>query len=146
MEEDVLTVLTQFITYHTKTDLVNTEFGTDCEHSVGSCIDFDLSKCEEYDYEGLEAISKERERVQKHELQSISIIPAVSVVKVSIVNDGKILIGKISSSTLAYYNEDIAAAIMTLSSSDLMAYIDCGGPLEDLIGWVKMRLHEKNLA
>ncbi|PHU17939.1 hypothetical protein BC332_13634 [Capsicum chinense] len=50
------------------------------------------------------------------------------------------------SSTLAYYNEDIAATITTLSSSDLMAYIDCGGPPEDLIGWVKMRLHEKNLA
>ncbi|PHT81076.1 hypothetical protein T459_14091 [Capsicum annuum] len=36
---------------------------SNCEHSIDSCVDFGLSKGEEYDYEGLEAISKERGRV-----------------------------------------------------------------------------------
>ncbi|PHT76247.1 hypothetical protein T459_19769 [Capsicum annuum] len=65
---------------------------------------------------------------------------------VAVVDDDKRLIGKISSSTLVYYDEDVAAAIMTFSSCDLMVYIDCGGPPEDLIGLVKMRLQEKKLS
>ncbi|KAF3662685.1 putative splicing factor U2af large subunit B-like [Capsicum annuum] len=65
---------------------------------------------------------------------------------VAVVDDDKRLIGKISSSTLVYYVEDVAAAIMTFSSCDLMVYIDCGGPPEDLIGLVKMRLQEKKLS
>ncbi|MCE3050344.1 hypothetical protein HAX54_047012 [Datura stramonium] len=36
-------------------------------------------------------------------------------------------------------------AIMTLTAGDLMAYIDCGGPPEDLIELVKVRLQEKKL-
>ncbi|XP_004234121.1 CBS domain-containing protein CBSX5-like [Solanum lycopersicum] len=59
-------------------------------------------------------------------------------------NDNK-LIGEISASTLAYCDEDVAAAITTLSAGDLMAYIDYGGPPEDLVGLVKMRLQEKKL-
>ncbi|KAF3654682.1 putative LRR receptor-like serine/threonine-protein kinase-like isoform 1 [Capsicum annuum] len=64
----------------------------------------------------------------------------------NVVDDDKILIGEISSSTLAYCDEAVAAAITTLSSGDLMAYIDCGGPPESLIGLVKMRLQEKKLG
>ncbi|PHU11760.1 hypothetical protein BC332_18690 [Capsicum chinense] len=64
----------------------------------------------------------------------------------NVVNDDKRLIGEISSSTLAYFDEAVAAAITTLSSSDLMAYIDCGGPPDNLIGLVKMRLQEKKLG
>ncbi|KAH0688659.1 hypothetical protein KY289_016017 [Solanum tuberosum] len=60
-------------------------------------------------------------------------------------NDNK-LIGEISASTLAYCDEDVAAAITTLSAGDLMAYIDYGGPPEDLVGLVKMRLQEKKLG
>ncbi|PHU11483.1 hypothetical protein BC332_18413 [Capsicum chinense] len=52
----------------------------------------------------------------------------------NVVDDDKRIIGEISSSTLAYCDEAVAAAIMTLSSGDLMAYIDCGGPPENLIG------------
>ncbi|KAM3395164.1 hypothetical protein P3S68_004169 [Capsicum galapagoense] len=51
----------------------------------------------------------------------------------NVVDDDKRIIGEISSSTLAYCDEAVAAAIMTLSSGDLMAYIDCGGPPENLI-------------
>ncbi|GAV86919.1 hypothetical protein CFOL_v3_30345 [Cephalotus follicularis] len=55
------------------------------------------------------------------------------------------LIGEISPSTLACCDETVAAAITTLSSGDLMAYIDCGGPPEDLVKVVKERLQERNL-
>ncbi|KAE8723503.1 CBS domain-containing protein CBSX5 [Hibiscus syriacus] len=34
---------------------------------------------------------------------------------------------------------------MTLSSGDLMAYIDCGGPPEELVKVVSRKLKEKNL-
>ncbi|KAK6134509.1 hypothetical protein DH2020_031743 [Rehmannia glutinosa] len=39
----------------------------------------------------------------------------------------------------------VAAAIMTLSAGDLMAYIDCGGPPEEIVRVVEERLKEKNL-
>lgn len=39
----------------------------------------------------------------------------------------------------------MAAAIATLSTGDLMSYIDCGGPPEDLIRLVKTKLKEKDL-
>ncbi|XVF27660.1 hypothetical protein REPUB_Repub14bG0127700 [Reevesia pubescens] len=58
--------------------------------------------------------------------------------------DGK-LIGEISPFTLNSCDEDVAAAIATLSAGDLMAYIDCGGPPEDLVQLVKERLQERNL-
>ncbi|KAF3648356.1 CBS domain-containing protein CBSX5 [Capsicum chacoense] len=61
----------------------------------------------------------------------------------NVVDDDKILIGEISSSTLAYCDEAVAAEITILSSGDLMAYIDCGGPPKNLIGLLKMRLQEK---
>ncbi|XP_009804277.2 CBS domain-containing protein CBSX5-like [Nicotiana sylvestris] len=65
---------------------------------------------------------------------------------VAVVDDDNRLIGEISPSTLAYCDESVAAAITTLSAGDLMAYIDYGGPPEDLVELVKMRLQEKKLG
>ncbi|KAE9585208.1 hypothetical protein Lal_00018212 [Lupinus albus] len=64
---------------------------------------------------------------------------------VAIVDNDGTFIGEISPFNLACCDETIAAAIATLSAGDLMAYIDCGGPPEDLIRVVKARLKEKNL-
>ncbi|GMP65739.1 hypothetical protein CsSME_00026413 [Camellia sinensis var. sinensis] len=55
------------------------------------------------------------------------------------------LIGEISPFTLACCDEMVAAAITTLSAGDLMAYIDCGGPPEDLVRVVRARLNERKL-
>ncbi|XP_071722132.1 CBS domain-containing protein CBSX5-like [Rutidosis leptorrhynchoides] len=60
-------------------------------------------------------------------------------------DDGKIM-GEISPFILNYCEESVAAAITTLSAADLMSYIDCGGPPEDLIQLVKKRLEERNLT
>ncbi|KAG6777024.1 hypothetical protein POTOM_016822 [Populus tomentosa] len=59
--------------------------------------------------------------------------------------DGK-LIGEISPFTLNFCDETLAAAIATLSAGELMAYIECGDPPEDLIMLVKERLEERNLG
>ncbi|XP_071723389.1 CBS domain-containing protein CBSX5-like [Rutidosis leptorrhynchoides] len=59
--------------------------------------------------------------------------------------DGKIM-GEISPFILNYCDESVAAAIATLSAADLMSYVDCGGPPEDLIQLVKKRLEERNLT
>ncbi|XP_024993219.1 CBS domain-containing protein CBSX5-like [Cynara cardunculus var. scolymus] len=56
------------------------------------------------------------------------------------------LIGEISPFTLACCDETVAAAITTLSAGDLMAYIDYGGPSDDLVHLVKMRLQERNMT
>ncbi|KAL5571456.1 hypothetical protein UlMin_021053 [Ulmus minor] len=64
---------------------------------------------------------------------------------VAVVDCDGVLIGEISPYTLANCDESVAAAITTLSSGDLMAYIDCGGPPEDLIRVVKERLKERKL-
>ena len=63
----------------------------------------------------------------------------------AIVDSDGIFIGEISPFTLACCDESVAAAIATLSSGDLMAYIDCGGPPEELVREVKAKLKEKNL-
>ncbi|XP_030443514.2 CBS domain-containing protein CBSX5 [Syzygium oleosum] len=63
---------------------------------------------------------------------------------VAVVDGEGILIGEISPSTLACCDETVAAAVATLSCGDLMAYIDCGGPPEDLVRVVKERLKERN--
>ncbi|OIS99239.1 PREDICTED: CBS domain-containing protein CBSX5-like [Nicotiana attenuata] len=70
----------------------------------------------------------------------------VEQTSVAVVDDHNKLIGEISPSTLAYCDETAAAAIMALSAGDLMAYIDCGGPPDDLIELVKTRLQEKKLG
>ncbi|KAL9355509.1 hypothetical protein Peur_053479 [Populus x canadensis] len=59
--------------------------------------------------------------------------------------DGK-LIGEISPFTLNFCDGTVAAAIATLSAGELMAYIECGDPPEDLIMLVKERLGERNLG
>ncbi|KAK4255781.1 hypothetical protein QN277_008734 [Acacia crassicarpa] len=64
---------------------------------------------------------------------------------VAIVDSEGIFIGEISPNTLACCDETVAAAITTLSAGDLMAYIDCGGPPEDIVREVKARLKERNL-
>ncbi|PIN22623.1 5'-AMP-activated protein kinase, gamma subunit [Handroanthus impetiginosus] len=64
---------------------------------------------------------------------------------VAVVDSEGILIGEISPFTLACWDETVAAAIMTLSAGDLMAYIDCGGPPEEVVRVVEERLKDKNL-
>lgn len=59
--------------------------------------------------------------------------------------EGK-LIGEISPFTLNLLDETVAAAIATLSAGELMAYIECGDPPEDLIKLVKERLEDRNLG
>lgn len=65
---------------------------------------------------------------------------------VAVVDEDKRLVGEISPYALASCDETVAAAIMTLSAGDLMAYIDCCGPPDDLVDLVKTRLQEKNLS
>ncbi|KAL5802810.1 hypothetical protein ACOSQ4_031115 [Xanthoceras sorbifolium] len=64
---------------------------------------------------------------------------------VAVVDSDGILIGEISPLTLGCCDETVAAAITTLSSGDLIAYIDCGGPPEELVRVVQERLKEKGL-
>lgn len=70
----------------------------------------------------------------------------VEQTSIAVIDDDNRLIGEISPFTLAHCDETVAAAIMTLSAGDLMAYIDCCGPTEDLVELVKQRLEEKNLG
>ncbi|KAG4948446.1 hypothetical protein AAZX31_15G070300 [Glycine max] len=51
--------------------------------------------------------------------------------------------GEISPVMLNSYDESVVPAIATLSAGDLTAYIDCGGPPEDLVQLVKERVKEK---
>ncbi|CAK9321017.1 unnamed protein product [Citrullus colocynthis] len=76
-------------------------------------------------------------------LLSQAIIHQTSVAIVD--SEGK-LIGEISPLTLNSCDETIAAAIVTLSAGELMAYVDCGDPPEDLVQLVKDRLEERNLG
>ncbi|KAJ6895006.1 hypothetical protein NC652_028679 [Populus alba x Populus x berolinensis] len=64
---------------------------------------------------------------------------------VAVIDSDGILIGELSPFTLACCDESVAAAITTLSSGDLMAYIDCGGPPEDLVNLVMARLKGRGL-
>ncbi|KAM3287920.1 hypothetical protein P3S67_021350 [Capsicum chacoense] len=65
-----VTVFTQYIIDHIETDFINVEVVIDCEHNASFSVDFDLSEGEEYDYERLEAISKERGRVVSDRLEN----------------------------------------------------------------------------
>lgn len=60
-------------------------------------------------------------------------------------NDSK-LVGEISPFILNSCDESVAAAIAMLSAGDLMVYVDCGGPPEDLIRLVKERLEERGFG
>ncbi|KAK8575258.1 hypothetical protein V6N13_033500 [Hibiscus sabdariffa] len=73
--------------------------------------------------------------------QALELQTSVAIVD----GDGK-LVGEISPFTLNSCDEDVVAAIATLSAGDLMAYIDCSGPPEDLVQLVKDRLQERNLV
>ncbi|KAM7492602.1 hypothetical protein LguiA_035523 [Lonicera macranthoides] len=64
---------------------------------------------------------------------------------VAVVDNYGLLIGEISPFALTCCDETVAAAIMTLSAGDLLSYIDCGGPPEDIIRIVRERLKERNL-
>lgn len=80
-----------------------------------------------------------------------SILPLISrshieQSSVAVIDQDNRLIGEISPLTLAFCNEATAAAILTLSAGDLMAYIDCGNPSEELIQLVKSELQMKKLA
>ncbi|KAK4485190.1 hypothetical protein RD792_007807 [Penstemon davidsonii] len=65
---------------------------------------------------------------------------------VAVIDEDNKLIGEISPFTLACSDETAAAAIMALSAGDLLAYIDCGGPPEDLVQYMKKSLEERNLG
>ncbi|GKD43586.1 CBS domain-containing protein CBSX5-like protein [Tanacetum coccineum] len=102
-----------------------------------------------YSVESLGIIDTDIETINYHSpastaLESIknSLVDQTSV---AVTDDNGILIGEISPFTLAYCDETTAAAITTLSAGDLMAYIDCGGPPEDIVKLVEMRLKERNL-
>ncbi|XVF18910.1 hypothetical protein REPUB_Repub11eG0064300 [Reevesia pubescens] len=69
----------------------------------------------------------------------------VDQTSVAVIDSEGTLIGEISPFTLACCDETVAVALKTLSSGDLMAYIDCGGPPEDLIRVVSAKLKERNL-
>ncbi|KAL4308589.1 hypothetical protein GQ457_01G042270 [Hibiscus cannabinus] len=73
--------------------------------------------------------------------QSLEMQTSVAIVD----GDGR-LVGEISPFTLNSCGGDVAAAIATLSAGELMAYIDRGGPTEDLVQLVKERLRERNLV
>lgn len=77
------------------------------------------------------------------ELLSLSLTHQSSV---AIVDPQGKFVGEISPFMLNSCNEAVAPAIATLSAGDLMAYIDCGGPPEDLVQLVKERLEEQNLG
>ncbi|MBA0776850.1 hypothetical protein Gotri_011792 [Gossypium trilobum] len=69
----------------------------------------------------------------------------VEQTSVAVVDSERTLIGEISPFTLACCDETVAAALKTLSSMDLMAYIDCGGPPEELVKVVSAKLKEQNM-
>ncbi|XP_055824404.1 uncharacterized protein LOC129892914 [Solanum dulcamara] len=62
-EEGELTVFAQPITQHTETFSTVVEVGTNCEHSIDSDCEWDLSEGEEYNNEWMEAISKEKRKI-----------------------------------------------------------------------------------
>lgn len=75
------------------------------------------------------------------ELLTAAIVQQSSV---AVVNPQGILIGEISPFMLNSFDEAVAPALATLSVGDVLTYIDCGGPPEDLVQLVKERLYEQN--
>ncbi|CAL1352846.1 unnamed protein product [Linum trigynum] len=64
---------------------------------------------------------------------------------VAVVDSDGILMGEISPFALSSCDETVAAAITTLSAGELMAYIDCGRPPEDLARVVTAGLKRRGL-
>ncbi|PIA41300.1 hypothetical protein AQUCO_02300220v1 [Aquilegia coerulea] len=102
-----------------------------------------------YSIESLGLISTDLHAVRYHDRASSaigSILDALAKqTSVAVVDEDGILIGEISPFTLACCDETVTAAVTTLSAGDLMAFIDCGGPPEDIMRVVKARLIEKKL-
>ncbi|CAL5183410.1 unnamed protein product [Lathyrus oleraceus] len=63
---------------------------------------------------------------------------------VAVVDPQGKLIGEISPFLLNSCDEAVAPALATLSAGDVLFYIDCGGPPNDLVQLVKERLYEQN--
>lgn len=70
----------------------------------------------------------------------------INQTSVAILDEEGKLVGEISPYSLNFCEEGVAAAIATLSAGDLMAYIDCADPPEDLMQLVKERLEQRNLG
>ncbi|XP_078445946.1 CBS domain-containing protein CBSX5-like [Wolffia australiana] len=64
----------------------------------------------------------------------------LSQIAVAIVTDDGKLVGEISPSAIVGGGETVAAAIATLSTGELMAFVDCGGPSEKAVAAVRARL------
>ncbi|GLT83367.1 hypothetical protein SLE2022_016600 [Rubroshorea leprosula] len=99
--------------------------------------------------ESLGIISPDVTTIDYHSPASAS-LPAIArsladQTSVAVVDSDGTLIGEISPYTLACCDETVAGALTTLSAGDLMAYIDCGGPPEDLVRVVTAKLKERNL-
>ncbi|CAN4084038.1 unnamed protein product [Withania somnifera] len=103
-----------------------------------------------FSIESLNIINHDMMTVSYHDpaISSLDVINRAYIEQssVAVVDEENLLIGEISPFTLAYCDETVAAAIATLSAGDLMTYIDYGGPPEDLIELVKMRLQDKKLG
>ncbi|GAB2277938.1 hypothetical protein Dimus_012637 [Dionaea muscipula] len=63
----------------------------------------------------------------------------------AVLDDDGYLISEISPLALSSCDETLAPAILTLSCSELVSYIDSLGPPEELVRIVKSRLRERNL-
>ncbi|PIN22729.1 5'-AMP-activated protein kinase, gamma subunit [Handroanthus impetiginosus] len=99
--------------------------------------------------DALGIISTEFFAVEYHRPAS-SAIKAISCsllnqTSVAVVDEDGTLVGEISPFLLSCCDEKVAAAVMTLSAGDLMAYIDCGGLPEEVMKVVESRLKERNL-
>ncbi|KAG6421332.1 hypothetical protein SASPL_117883 [Salvia splendens] len=64
---------------------------------------------------------------------------------VAVVDEEGGLIGEISPLALSCCDETAAAAVLTLSVGDLMAYVDCGGPTEEMVRAVEEKLKGRKL-
>lgn len=109
-----------------------------------------ISPAPNHPIESLNIIDKENVlTVQYHDLAA-SALPLIekSLVmqtSIAVVDEYGILIDELSPATLNSCDENVAAAMATLSIGDLMSYIDYGGPPEELQRLVKERLEERNM-
>ncbi|KAL5841677.1 hypothetical protein ACOSQ3_012280 [Xanthoceras sorbifolium] len=109
-----------------------------------------ISPAPNHPIESLNIIDKDNVLTVQLEDTAASALPLIqkSLVmqtSVAVVDEEGKLIDEISPSTLNSCDENVAAAIATLSIGDLMAYIDYGGPPQELIRLVKERLEERNM-
>ncbi|KAL8032173.1 hypothetical protein ABFX02_13G078200 [Erythranthe guttata] len=99
--------------------------------------------------EALGIISHDHPTVDYHSPASSAVGPVSRALldrtSVAVVDDGGVLIGEISPFALACCDETVAPAVVTLSAGDLMSYMDCGGPPEEISRLVEERLRERGL-